>query len=343
MLRSFALAALTGRRLAGLDAAATGSGGLVAAALRSASSSAPPPPPPPPDATSPSDPSTTTAEAAPPPPEADPIATLLRRLGTARSCTRRSVSDAVGLFDLVSSSLRAARAGLAVSLTSRAIETDFSAPEFLEGATAAYHAVHAAVGGQAWGDLRGMVAPALADAAQGLVGAAAAEGLAVSLEVEPSVRAEIDTMTLLSADLVASIAAGGRRGAEAGAAQGEGEREEGGGLDGGQASPSSASASASTSGAAPPSPFNPDLSGRHQAMHVRFSGGAVTLRLAAAHGAVAAAAAAGLAKPRPPTESAVLEVTDRRARVWVFERGPLPAGLPVRDTQLPWRVLAIEH
>jgi len=351
MIRSTgALAALAGR-LAAADAGATAARRLL---QRAALSSGPAP--------APSASSTSSAAAAaadpetsplpsgdggdtPGSPSPEPIALLLRKLGLSKTLVKRSVADRAGLLDLVSAGLRTARAHLSVSLTRKAVETSFDGREFLEGALGAYHAVHAAAAAQDWAALEGMTTPAIADAARRLTAAAAAEGLAVSLEVDPSVRAEIDTMVLMGPALVGATASGERDPASAGN-EGEEEGGGGGGEEGGARDDGGASAAAShASDDSDDTPgWQPELVGRHQGLHVRFSGGGVTLRLAACRGAAATAAAAGLAAPPEEESTTVLEVTDRRARTWVFERGPLPPGLPVRDMsgELAWRVLAIE-
>jgi hypothetical protein len=271
----------------------------------------------------------------PSPPDDDSVSTLLRRLGVAKTLTRRSAADRAGLLDLLEAGVRHLRAYLSVSLTKKAIEKGFEGPAFLEGALGAYHAVHAAAAAQDWDALRAMTTPAITEAAQRLTAAAAAEGLAVSLEVEGSVQAEIDTMFLMSPGLVDRTAAGWTEDDDEGEAevvQAFMDR-----------APSSDTTTANDSGSSHRQvPWSPELVGRHQGLYVRFSGGAVILRLAAGRGAAATAAAAGLAAPPDPDSSTVLEVTDRRVRTWVFERGPLPSGLPVRDTQLAWRVLAID-
>ena len=268
-------------------------------------------------------------------PDPEPIALLLRKLGLSKTLTRRSLSDRAGLLDLTTAGLRSLRSHLAITLTKKA-ETSFDGTEFLQGATGAFHAVHAAVAAQDWGALEEMTTPAIADAARRLTAAAAAEGLAVSLEVEPGVTAEIDNMSLLAPGRVESVAAGTRRLEDAGEEEVEVDDEE----DETKKAPRRSSDEKGASSTSLESLF-PELVGRHQGMHVRFSGGTVTLRLFAGRGAAATAAAAGLAAPPEEESTTVLEVVDRRARTWVFERGPFPPGLPVRDAQLAWRVLEI--
>ena len=338
MLRAAALAALA--RAAASDAtvgvarhAGGGRAPISGAARHDWSAGGGDPGPAPADASTTSTSSSAAASFTPPPDE-DPVFSFLRRLGVSKSLTRRSLADRAGLLDLVSAGLRGARSHLATSLTKKAIETDFDGPTFLEGAVGAYKAVHAAAAAQDWAALAQMTTPAITEAAQRLTAAAAAEGLAVSLEVEDSVHAEIDTMFLMSSRLVDRTAAGWTEENE----ENE-ESEEGGQQD---EAGSASSSSDSSVGPTPSTPWTPELVGKHQGLYVRFSGGAVTLRLAAGRGAAAAAAVAGLAAPPADTGGTVLEVVDRRARTWIFERGPLPPGLPVRDTQLAWRVLAID-
>ena len=79
---------------------------------------------------------------------------------------------------------------------------------------------------------------------------------------------------------------------------------------------------AARAAAAASTPAAAVLAGKHQAMHVRYTG----------HVTLTTTNAAG---------EPVLELIDRRPRTWLFDRGPLPPDLPARDLGLSWRLLAI--